>query len=136
MHVGAPVAEGDEGLGTCVLEVDAFTRAFRGDEDLVGGHLAIADEVGAVDLGLADVAGALYDDEAVGARVLDRHRVAGPDGELTGAEQLFAVDGRVALAVPVPVFGLASGEGIPWQAMNVRQGSVLLGGRLTQVKSG
>src|SRR5262249_40428132 len=109
VDVRAEVAEADERLAAGVLERDALGGPPGGDEDLVLRHLAEADVVGAVDIELADRAGALDDDQAVGTVVLDGGRPAGQDGQLAGAEELLAVDGAVD-DPPVDVaFGLGAG---------------------------
>ena len=95
VRVGPEVAEAHERLAAGVLERHALAGPLGGDEDLVLGDLAEADEVRAVDGQLADRAAALDDDQAVGARVLDRDRAAGLDGQLAGAEELLAVDAAV-----------------------------------------
>ena len=108
---GPEVAEADERLGAGVLEGHALAGPLRGDEDLVLGHLAEADEDRAVDVELADRAAALGDDQAVGAGVLDRGRAAGLDGQLAGAEELLAVDRAVDDPLVDVALGLAAGRG-------------------------
>src|SRR4051794_2164162 len=99
MDVRAEVTEADEHLRARVLEGHPLPGPFLGDEHLVAGDLAVPDVDRAIEVELADGPPALGDDQAEGPVVLEGDRTAGIDRELSGAEEVLAVD----LAVDDPL---------------------------------
>ena len=103
VDVGAEVAEGDERAGAGVFHRVAGGRSVGGDEELVGCHLAEADQRGRGDVVHTHRAFALHRDPAAGAGVFHRDLCARLERELLRAEELLAVD----VAVDDPAVGRA-----------------------------